>query len=107
MQRDPWCECCDECSCTRAAAMRSIAAEVHMRRRTWLAAVVVIAVGAVALAQSGTEAPANAPSIGKLAPAGEPGTRLQINGVVVGPDGVAVPGASVYAYQTDAEGYYG
>ena len=59
------------------------------------------------VAQSGSEAPANAPSIGRLAPAGEPGARLQINGVVVAPDGAPVPGASIYAYQTDAEGYYG
>ena len=58
-------------------------------------------------AQSGSEAPANAPSIGRLAPVGEPGIRLQINGVVVAQDGAAVPGASIYAYQTDAEGYYG
>jgi len=58
-------------------------------------------------AQSGSEAPANAPSIGRLAPLGEPGIRLQINGVVVAPDGAPVPGASIYAYQTDAEGYYG
>jgi len=58
-------------------------------------------------AQSGSEAPANAPSIGRLAPAAEPGTRLQINGVVVAPDGAPVPGASIYAYQTDADGYYG
>ena len=58
-------------------------------------------------AQSGSEAPANAPSIGRLAPLGEPGIRLQINGVVVAPDGAPVPGASIYAYQTDADGYYG
>lgn len=78
-----------------------------MRTRTWLAAAFVISIGLVALAQSGSEAPANAPSVGRIAPAAEPGTRLHVNGVVVGPDGAAVPGASIYAYQTDAEGYYG
>jgi protocatechuate 3,4-dioxygenase beta subunit len=76
-------------------------------RRAFSIAVVVISFAGFALAQSGSEAPANAPSTGRLAPTGEPGTRLQINGVVVGPDGAAVPGASIYAYQTDAEGYYG
>ena len=53
------------------------------------------------------EAPANAPSAGVLAPAAEPGTRLLVSGVVAAADGRVVPGASIYAYQTDAEGYYG
>lgn len=59
------------------------------------------------LAQAVHEAPANAPSTGLVAPAGEPGTRLLVSGVVVGPDGSPVPRASLYVYQTDAEGYYG
>jgi protocatechuate 3,4-dioxygenase beta subunit len=53
------------------------------------------------------EAPAGAPSVGRLAPQAEPGQRLQVNGVVVGPDGAPIGGASLYIYQTDAEGYYG
>jgi protocatechuate 3,4-dioxygenase beta subunit len=52
-------------------------------------------------------APANAPSSGVLAPASEPGPKLSVSGVVVAADGVPIPGASIYAYQTDAEGYYG
>ena len=57
--------------------------------------------------QSAREAPADAPSSGRLAPANEPGEPLTVSGVVVGPDGTPVPGASLYIYQTDREGYYG
>ena len=63
--------------------------------------------GAVLAAQTVHEAPANAPSAGRLAPAGEPGTPITVSGVVVGPDGAPIAGASLYAYQTDHEGYYG
>src|SRR5262245_48281111 len=52
-------------------------------------------------------APANAPSSGRLAPVAEPGPKLSVSGVVVTRDGAPVKGASIYAYQTDAEGYYG
>ena len=42
-----------------------------------------------------------------LSPAGEPGDALVVTGVVFGPDGTTpVPGALVYAYQTDARGVY-
>jgi protocatechuate 3,4-dioxygenase beta subunit len=58
-------------------------------------------------AQPILEAPAAAPSIGRLAPEGEPGQPLHVSGVVVSPDGVPISGASLYAYQTDHEGYYG
>jgi protocatechuate 3,4-dioxygenase beta subunit len=58
-------------------------------------------------AQSVLEAPAAAPSTGRLAPEGEPGQPLHVSGVVVSPDGVPISGASLYAYQTDHEGYYG
>ena len=58
-------------------------------------------------AQSVHEAPANAPAAGRVAPAGEPGQPLTVSGVIVGPDGVPVPNASLYIYQTDHEGYYG
>ena len=60
-----------------------------------------------AAAQSVHEAPASAPSTGRLAPQGEPGQRLQVSGVVVGPDAAPISGASLYIYQTDHEGYYG
>jgi protocatechuate 3,4-dioxygenase beta subunit len=66
------------------------------------------ALAALALAaQAVHEAPAQAPSTGVLAPSSEPGERLTVSGVVVRPDGSAVRGASLYVYQTDAEGYYG
>jgi protocatechuate 3,4-dioxygenase beta subunit len=58
-------------------------------------------------AQSPRVAPADAPSRGQLAPAREPGTRLTVSGVVVDATGAPVAAASIYAYQTDAEGYYG
>ena len=64
-------------------------------------------VSAALTAQSAREAPANAPSAGRLTPAGEPGDPLSVSGVVVGPDGAPVAGASLYIYQTDREGYYG
>jgi len=52
-------------------------------------------------------APADAPPAGEVAPPGEPGDRLEVKGVVYGPDGrTPVAGASVYVYQTDARGYY-
>jgi protocatechuate 3,4-dioxygenase beta subunit len=60
-----------------------------------------------AKAQSPHIAPANAPSTGRMTPAGEPGPALNVSGVVVDAAGKPVAGASLYAYQTDAEGYYG
>jgi protocatechuate 3,4-dioxygenase beta subunit len=60
-----------------------------------------------AAAQSVHEAPAAAPSTGRVAPQGEPGQPLRVSGVVSGADGAPVPGASLYVYQTDREGYYG
>ena len=83
-----------------------------MRRSSpWLVVGVVacaaIAVGVLVRAQAIHEAPANAPSTGRLTPAGEPGTPLSVTGVVVGPDGKPIAGVSIYAYQADAEGYYG
>ena len=58
-------------------------------------------------AQAGHEAPATAPSTGRLAPAAEPGQPLHVSGVVVGADGSPIGGVSLYVYQTDHEGYYG
>lgn len=62
---------------------------------------------APAIAQTIHEAPASAPSTGRVAPQGEPGQPLHVSGVVVGPDGAPVSGASLYVFQTDHEGYYG
>ena len=42
-----------------------------------------------------------------LAPAGEPGQPLGVSGIVVGADDKPIPGASLYVFQTDHEGYYG
>ena len=70
--------------------------------------VVVLILGPLpAGAQSVHEAPATAPSTGRVAPANEPGQALTVSGVVVGPDGTPIAGASLYVYQTDREGYYG
>ncbi len=74
--------------------------------RTTLALVVACS-ALTAAAQSVHEAPAGAPSRGRVAPQGEPGQALTVSGVVVGPDGAPVAGASLYVYQTDHEGYYG
>lgn len=53
------------------------------------------------------EAPVDAPSTGAVVPAGEPGEALHVSGVVMTSDGAPIPGASLYVYQTDREGYYG
>jgi len=60
-----------------------------------------------AAAQTVHEAPAGASSRGRVSPQGEPGQALTVSGVVIGPDGAPVAGASLYVYQTDHEGYYG
>jgi protocatechuate 3,4-dioxygenase beta subunit len=78
-------------------------------RRVSSVAVALLAVFAAVPvgAQSILDAPAAAPSTGRLAPEGEPGQPLHVSGVVVGPDGAPISGASLYVYQTDHEGYYG
>jgi protocatechuate 3,4-dioxygenase beta subunit len=53
------------------------------------------------------EAPSAAPSNARLTQAGEPGQPLTVSGTVISADGKPIPGASLYVYQTDAEGYYG
>jgi protocatechuate 3,4-dioxygenase beta subunit len=75
-------------------------------RAAWTAIAVGFALVVVA-AQSVHEAPAGAPSTGRVAPEGEPGDPLTVNGVVVGKDGKPIAGASLYIFQTDREGYYG
>ena len=52
-------------------------------------------------------APEDAPASADVAPASEPGEKLEVRGVVYAPDGrTPVAKASVYVYQTDARGYY-
>jgi protocatechuate 3,4-dioxygenase beta subunit len=58
-------------------------------------------------AQTSTMADVNAPSRAVITSAGEPGEPLIVSGVVFDADGkTPVVGASVYVYQTDAEGVY-
>lgn len=52
------------------------------------------------------EAPANAPGRAVITPESEPGTRLTVSGRVLGADERPLAGASIYVYQTDAEGKY-
>lgn len=81
---------------------------ITLRRPSVVAVVLALAMGSLSLAaQTVHEAPAGAPSTGRLAPDGEPGQPLTIGGVVVAADGNPVSGASLYVYQTDHEGYYG
>jgi protocatechuate 3,4-dioxygenase beta subunit len=83
---------------------------MHIAARKVLASLFALAtatLGAVLSAQAVHEAPAVAPSRGTVAPKGEPGQPLHVSGVVVGPDGSPIGGASLYVYQTDHEGYYG
>jgi protocatechuate 3,4-dioxygenase beta subunit len=91
-----------------AAARQTVVLEVlNMRRLLHLVVAACCLAGAAAIAQSVHPAPAGAPSSGVLAPAGEPGSRLIVSGEVVSEAGAPIAGASIYAYQTDAEGYYG
>jgi protocatechuate 3,4-dioxygenase beta subunit len=74
--------------------------------RSLVALLVVSA--SVALARDPARvAPEGAPSAGEVAPAGDPGERLEVTGVVYAADGrTPVAGASLYVYQTDARGHY-
>jgi protocatechuate 3,4-dioxygenase beta subunit len=85
-----------------------------LARPTWMAAIPVAVLAVVTIAPSGLAsaqtpklAPATAPSSGRMTSPGEPGQALRVSGVVVAADGKPIAGASLYAYQTDAEGYYG
>jgi protocatechuate 3,4-dioxygenase beta subunit len=51
-------------------------------------------------------APANAPASARMTPANEPGRAMEVSGVVVSETGAPIAGASIYAFQTDFEGYY-
>jgi protocatechuate 3,4-dioxygenase beta subunit len=67
----------------------------------------VVAAGSLAAREPDRIAPDNAPSTGDIAPAGEPGERLEVKGVVYASDGrTPIPRASLYVYQTDARGHY-
>ena len=57
-------------------------------------------------AQQSHVAPADAPSRVTIAESSEPGPRLTVSGRVLGSDGRPIAGASIYAYQTDANGEY-
>jgi protocatechuate 3,4-dioxygenase beta subunit len=72
------------------------------------AAALLVLSAALALARDPSRvAPPSAPASGEVAPAGEPGERLAVSGVVYAADGrTPVPGASLYVYQTDARGHY-
>lgn len=53
-------------------------------------------------------APAGIGSYARIVQPGEPGEPLMVNGQVFAPDGkTPAPGITVYAYNTDAQGYYG
>jgi protocatechuate 3,4-dioxygenase beta subunit len=66
------------------------------------AVLVALSLAIVSIApQSVHEAPANAPSTGRLAPVGEPGQRLTVSGAVVGCDGAPIAGAYVYQKAAD------
>jgi hypothetical protein len=53
-------------------------------------------------------APATITWQAKIVPPGEPGEPLVVDGQVFAPDGkTPVPGITVYAYNTDAQGFYG
>ena len=75
-------------------------------RRVALATALTL-IGVSLNAQTVHEAPSRAPSSGRLVQQGEPGTPLRVSGVVVDAAGAPVPGASLYIFQTDHEGYYG
>lgn len=89
-----------------------------MKRSGWIAVCALLACGGataqepvVGLPCEGCEAvfvglPATRASDARLAPAGEPGEPMILEGVVRGADGAPAPGIVVYGYQTDAQGVY-
>jgi protocatechuate 3,4-dioxygenase beta subunit len=78
----------------------------------WLAAgawLLAAAPGAVAqeLRHDQVGVPAQLSAEGRIAPADEPGTPFVVSGTVFGADGrTPAAGIVLYAYQTDAQGYY-
>jgi protocatechuate 3,4-dioxygenase beta subunit len=83
------------------------------RRRLprWTLAAFALLVAAVlpvhAQPRGRTVAPEDAPWSARMAPVGEPGTRLVVEGTVRGDGGKPLAGVSVFAYQTGADGIYG
>jgi protocatechuate 3,4-dioxygenase beta subunit len=59
-----------------------------------------------AAAQGPRQAPTDAPSQSAMADSIEAGTRLTVSGRVIGNGGRPIAGASLYVYQTDANGEY-
>lgn len=77
------------------------------RRKLVLLLFAAAALPAPLLASGGTDPCLRAGPQAILAPPGEPGERLRVEGVVVAPDGITpVEGVIVYAWQTDAGGRY-
>jgi len=77
-----------------------------VRAPSFVSMLVLLAVPALA-GDAARVAPEGAPSSAAVAPAGEPGQRLEVKGVVYAVDGrTPVARASVYVYQTDARGHY-
>jgi protocatechuate 3,4-dioxygenase beta subunit len=72
--------------------------------------VVLLSLSVVGAGPAGAQAlhvaPADAPARITIADSAEPGTRLVVAGRVLGADGRPIAGASIYAYQTDANGEY-
>jgi protocatechuate 3,4-dioxygenase beta subunit len=77
-----------------------------MRARC-LASVMALLAAPVLARDPARVAPESAPSSAAVAPAGEPGQRLAVKGVVYAADGrTPVARASIYVYQTDSRGHY-
>ena len=76
-------------------------------RAQCLASLLVLLAAPVLARDPARIAPETAPSSATVAPAGEPGQRLEVKGVVYAADGrTPVARASIYVYQTDARGHY-
>jgi protocatechuate 3,4-dioxygenase beta subunit len=72
-----------------------------------LALFIAVAAAVQAQPRGGTVAPSDAPWLARMAPEGEPGERLVVEGTVRGAGGEPLAGVSVFAYQTGADGIYG
>ena len=66
----------------------------------------IIALPSASTAQRSHVAPASAPNTLRMTESNEPGKPLIINLTLLRSDGTPLSNASVYAYQTDARGYY-
>jgi protocatechuate 3,4-dioxygenase beta subunit len=71
-----------------------------------LSVVLSTALGAQGDFEVPTRAPADAPSVARMVDDKEPGERLLVRAQVLTEHGLPVRGASVFAYQTDANGIY-